>query len=64
MKTRIDDLLMAFLILAMAIVTVIDRFVAETTVSQFVIGLLTGLTIVGAIFYIIRLASQTKQEAG
>jgi len=64
MKTRMDDLLMALLILFMAIATIIDRFVAETTVSQFVIGLLTGLTIVGAIVYIIRMASQTKQETG
>ncbi len=62
MKTRIDDLLMALLILAMTIVTVIDRFAEVTSLSQTVIGILTALTILGAIVFIFRLSADSSQE--
>jgi hypothetical protein len=62
MHNRIDDLLLAVLLLSLALTTGLDHFVAESPLTQFVTGLLTGLTIVGGIVYVYRIATQYGQR--
>lgn len=62
MKNRLDDLLIAFILLAMPLVLGIEHFITETSVSQFITGLLIGLTIVAGIVYTYRISSQTRQK--
>jgi hypothetical protein len=62
MESRLDHLLLAFILLAVPVVLAIDRFIEVSAATQFVIGLLIGLTIVAGIVYTYRVSSQTTQK--
>jgi hypothetical protein len=62
MHNRFDELLSAFLLLALAVIIGFDRFVIQTSLTQFIAGLLVGLTLVGSIVYIYRVASHNAQR--
>jgi TctA family transporter len=62
MNNRIDELLLTFIVLVMTSVIGIDRFVVETSLTQFFTGVLTGLLIVSSIVYIYRISSHIGQR--
>jgi predicted membrane channel-forming protein YqfA (hemolysin III family) len=62
MSNRVDSLLSAFLLLALAIIVSADRFITETPLSKFLLGVLAGLTIVGGIVYVYRISWQSGQK--
>lgn len=62
MHNRLDDLLLAFILLSIPLIQGIDHFVEETPVSQFVTGVLIGLAIASGLVYVYRISSQSTQK--
>jgi hypothetical protein len=61
MQNRFNELLLIFILLALAVVVGVDRVFVETSATQLISGLLTGLLIGGGIVFLIRLASRPFQ---
>ncbi len=62
MKNRLDDLLLAFILLTMPLVLGIEHFITETDLSKFVTGLLIGLAICAAILYTYRISLPVSRK--
>ncbi|MCC6615750.1 MAG: hypothetical protein IT320_19930 [Anaerolineae bacterium] len=60
MSRRVQDLLFAFILLAMTFLLTMDRFVAETDVSRFLTGLITGLLVAACVIYVVVISSQSQ----
>jgi hypothetical protein len=62
MDSRLDNILLAFILLVMPIVLGIERFIQQTPTTQFITGILIGLTIVAGIVYTYRVTAQPTQK--